>query len=233
MGSVSTARPVVGVVAGRHQVPRSWGTLPVQGMTAWVPGPVAAAGGLPLVLPVLPTEALPVAELLAPVDALLLAGGGDLDPATYGERPHPSTADVDRLRDEIEIALAREAIERGVPLLGLCRGMQVLNVALSGRLHQDIAGHALPPPGTHPVRTAAGSLARHLLGEQVDVSSLHHQAVSGLGDGVQATARAGDGVVEALELPGRPVLGVQWHPELQPGEGQKALCDWLVRSARP
>lgn len=230
---MTIGRPVVGIVATRHQVPRFWGTLPVQGMTEWVPGPVAAAGGLPLVLPVLPAETLPVADLLAPVDALLLAGGGDLDPATYGDLPDPSTVDVDRLRDDVEVALARVAIERGVPVLGLCRGMQVVNVALGGRLHQDVEGHVLPPPGTHAVHTASGSLSRQLLGARVDVRSLHHQAVAELGTGLRATARSDDDGIEAIELPGHPLLGVQWHPELQPDEGQKALFDWLVRSARP
>ena len=226
-------RPVVGVVAGRHLVPRSWGMLPVQGVTEWIPGPLAAAGAVPMVLPLLPQESLPVSACLARLDALLLAGGDDLDPGTYGDRPHPTTTGVDRQRDDIEIALGDAAIDLGVPVLGVCRGMQVLNVALGGRLCQDVADHALAAPGTHPVCTAAGSLARRLIGARADVNSLHHQAVADLGRRLRATAWSDDGVVEAIELPGHAVLGVQWHPELQPGELQKSVFDWLVRSARP
>ncbi len=140
---------------------------------------------------------------------------------------------MDRQRDDAEVALARAAIDHGVPVLGICRGMQVLNVALGGRLHQDVSGHALTPPATHPVRTASGSLARRLVGARLDVNSLHHQAVADLGRGVRATAWSDDGMVEAIELPGRAVLGVQWHPEMRPDEVQKALFEWLVRSARP
>ena len=140
---------------------------------------------------------------------------------------------MDPLRDESEIALLHAAIELGVPVLGICRGLQVLNVALGGDLRQDVPGHVLPPPGTHAVRSAQGSLVRELVGAATDVNSIHHQAVARLGRGLHATAWSDDGVVEAVELLGETVLGVQWHPELQPGAAQKALFDWLVRSAAP
>lgn len=226
-------RPVVGIVAGRHQVPRPWGVLPVQGTTEPLPDVLAAAGALPVVVPVLAPGALAAADLLGAVDALLLAGGGDLDPATYGADPHPRTEGADRLRDDTEVALARAAIELDLPVLGLCRGMQILNVALGGDLVQHVDGHLLTPPATHPITTVPGSLVAQLAGARPEVGSLHHQAVGRLGHGLVATAASDDGVPEALELPGRAVLGVQWHPELQPGAVQKALLDWLVRSARP
>jgi putative glutamine amidotransferase len=230
---VTAARPVVGVVAGRHLVPRPWGMLPVQGIGDLHPGLLAAAGAVPVALPLVAPDVLSPAAALAAVDALVLTGGGDLDPETYGGNAHPLITNVDRFRDDVEITLFNAAVELGVPVLGVCRGMQVVNVALGGALRQDVPGHVLPLPGTHQIRTSPGSLTRQLIGSRLDVNSLHHQAVAELGHGLRATASSDDDVVEAFELPGRAVLGVQWHPELQPGAVQKVLFDWLVRSARP
>ncbi len=232
---MKNGRPVVGVVAGRHQVQRHWGILPVQGIREPYPDLLASLGAVPVALPVVRSQLLPPAALLGAVDALVLAGGGDLDPASYGAAAHPSTGDVDRLRDETEIALARAAVGAGVPVLGVCRGLQILNVALGGGLHQDIGMDHILPGGRHPVRTAPGSLTRRLAGARPDVTSIHHQAVAGLGRGLQATAWADDGVIEALELRVRErvaALAVQWHPELEPGKVQQALFCWLVESAR-
>lgn len=230
-----TARPVVGVAAGRHLVPRPWGLLPVQGISAAYPDLLASLGAAPIALPVLPVEVLAPVASLAAVDALVLAGGGDLDPATYGARAHPSTDGVDRLRDDIEIALVNAAVELGVPVLGVCRGLQILNVARGGDLHQHIGTDHVLPGGSHPLRTASGSLTRRLVGPRPQVNSLHHQAVARLGRGLRATAWADDGVIEAVELPGRDgvaALAVQWHPELEPGDLQRGLFSWLIESAR-
>lgn len=239
-------RVVVGVVAGRHQVPRPWGMLPVQGIRDPFPALLAAAGAVPVALPVLERGSLSPYDVVEAVDALLLAGGGDVDPATYGVAPHPATRDLDRLRDDAEIELALAAVEAGVPVLGVCRGLQVLNVAYGGTLAQHIGTGHLLPHEKHRVRTAPGSITRRLVGEHAEVTSLHHQAVAHLGHGLRATAWADDGVVEAVELPGRDgvaALGVQWHPELEPGAVQQQLFGWLVdaalvgaaavRSARP
>lgn len=230
-----TGRVVVGVVSGRHQVPRPWGVLPVQGVTDPFPALLAGAGAIPVALPVLEQGVLPAYVLLEAVDALLLAGGGDVDPQLYGAPPDPVCRGVDWLRDDAEVALARAATRAGIPVLGVCRGMQVLAVAFGGDLHRDIGSDHVIPGGTHRIRTAPGSLTRRLVGERAQVSSLHHQAVAGLGHRLEATAWSDDGVIEAIELPGADgpaALGVQWHPELEPGTVQRALFGWLVDTAR-
>ena len=181
---------------------------------------VAAAGGIPVLLPPLPGVAAAVGRL----DGLLLTGGGDIDPARYGAQPHPRTGRVSVLRDAAELELLDAAMAAGLPVLGVCRGMQLLNVARGGTLCQhlpDNAGHT-PAPGTfgsHPVRVAAGTRLAGILGangDGVDVPTAHHQAVDRLGEGLVATAWAEDGVIEAMEpsAAGDPfLLAVQWHPE--------------------
>ena len=181
---------------------------------------VAAAGGIPVLLPPLPGVAAAVGRL----DGLLLTGGGDIDPARYGAQPHPRTGRVSVLRDAAELELLDAAMAAGLPVLGVCRGMQLLNVARGGTLCQhlpDDAGHT-PAPGTfgsHPVRVAAGTRLAGILGangDGVDVPTAHHQAVDRLGEGLVATAWAEDGVIEAVEpsAAGDPfLLAVQWHPE--------------------
>lgn len=186
---------------------------------------VQQAGGVPVLLP---PQLGPAArdDLFARLDGLLLTGGGDIDPARFGEPPHPTLDDVSPARDALELALGRRALEDGVPILAICRGLQVLNVALGGSLHQDIASdpgspiaHRQQEPreqATHQVKVQAGSRLAGVLGTlEVDVNSLHHQAVNRLGDGLRAVAAAPDGIVEGAEMAGGPpfVLGVQWHPE--------------------
>jgi putative glutamine amidotransferase len=187
---------------------------------------VQRAGGAALILPADPVWVTHPDEILDALDALLLAGGADLDPATYGAEPHGESHPGARERDEMEIALARRAIERDLPLLGVCRGMQVINVALGGTLHQhlpDLVGHLehRRNPGSfeqsdHDVRLDPGSLAARSAGEEVHVTkSHHHQGVDELGEGLVVTGRATlDDLPEAIELPDRRfALGVQWHPE--------------------
>jgi putative glutamine amidotransferase len=155
---------------------------------------------------------------------VVLAGGCDIDPATHGSEPHPSTGATSPERDAFELAIGRAALERDMPLLGICRGMQMLNVAAGGGVVQhlpDVVGHEehRHTPGVyadHRVRLEPGSLAARVVGrEQEPVKSHHHQGVDGLGDGVEATGWAvEDGVVEAIEMPGRRfAVGVLWHPE--------------------
>ncbi|MEV0203334.1 gamma-glutamyl-gamma-aminobutyrate hydrolase family protein [Nonomuraea sp. NPDC050691] len=180
---------------------------------------VVRAGGQPVLLP--PAgEPGPVAARL---DGLILAGGGDIDPARYQEEPHERVSYVRGFRDDAEFALLEAALEREVPYLGVCRGLQVLNVALGGSLHQhlpDVVGHTehSPGPGVFghlPVRPAPGSrLAKALGTEPVEVPHYHHQAADRLGRGLSVTATAADGTVEAVELDGHPfAVAVQWHPE--------------------
>jgi putative glutamine amidotransferase len=189
---------------------------------------VAAAGGRPVILP--PGHAL---DMLDVVDAVVLAGGSDVDPTLYGP-PDGRAFEVDRARDEREIALVRALRSRGIPLLGVCRGLQVLTVADGGSLIADLGPdlpHVAPEVG-HGVETSSGSILAGLLGTGSTVSSLHHQAVARPGSGWLPTCRAADGCIEGVEwvAPGWwPALGVQWHPELDHTGG--ALFGWLVNAA--
>ncbi|MGQ0573299.1 MAG: gamma-glutamyl-gamma-aminobutyrate hydrolase family protein [Pseudonocardia sp.] len=179
---------------------------------------VAAAGGVPVLLPSVPGAA-PAVDAL---DALVVTGGPDLDPAAYGADRHPHTGPPRVERDGAELAMLRRALDRGVPVLGVCRGHQVLNVALGGTLVQhlpDVVGQPRhnPSPGVFGstcIDVVAGSRVAAAVGARVVVQCHHHQAVDRLGDGLVVTGRATDGTVEAVELDGAPfVVGIQWHPE--------------------
>jgi putative glutamine amidotransferase len=190
-------------------------------------------------------------ELLKRLHGVLLTGGGDVDPARFGESPHATTADVSAARDELEIELTRWAVERCVPLLAVCRGLQVLNVALGGSLHQHIPSEPGSPLdhsqvelqtrarsiATHAVKVRDGSRLAGVLGVlEVDVNSFHHQAINRLGRGLKDVAWAPDSIVEGVELDddARFVLGVQWHPEELTGHDRTArnLFAALVQRAR-
>jgi putative glutamine amidotransferase len=204
---------------------------------------VERAGGLPVALP--PLESENVGPLLAQLSGLLLTGGPDLDPACYGAEPHAELGPIDHGVDVFEIALCREADRRGLPILGICRGAQVLNVAREGSLIQHLPEltdgtieHRQTEPGdrtTHEVRVAPDSgLAQTTGGGPVNVNSFHHQAIDRLGFGLRPVAWATDGVIEAVEGPddGRFVLGVQWHAETLTGEAEQlALFERLVQAA--
>ena len=185
---------------------------------------VERSEAIPLVLPASRPE--DAGALLDRLDGLLLSGGIDVDPALYGRPRHPRLGRVDRRRDEFELALTREAVARDLPILAICRGHQVLNVATGGTLIQDIPSEIVgavthDAPGrrtrrSHAVEVAPGSRLAEILGEGVhSVNSFHHQAVDELGAGLAVSARsAKDGLIEGVELPGRSfVIGVQWHPE--------------------
>ena len=183
--------------------------------------------------------------VLALVDGVLLTGGGDVDPAFYGADRHETVQDAEPGRDEFEIDLARRALEADVPLLAICRGAQVLNVALGGSLHMhlpDDAGgrveHRRPgsegPAASHEIRVARDSVLGHALGaDRVTVNSYHHQAVRKLGRGLRAVAHADDGVIEAVESTGPDfVVGVQWHAECMDAREQRALFEAFVEASR-
>lgn len=184
---------------------------------------IEAAGGVPLILPPL-TSAAAISRCAALVDGLLLSGGPDLDPAYFNEEPR-GTGVISPVRDHFELALLAEVIRLGKPVLGICRGMQVLNVFAGGDLYQDIPSqypealkHMQQAPawyGTHKVRLAPGSVLARLYGcTELRVNTFHHQAVRQVAPGFRVAAWAEDGLVEAIESAGPAfVVGVQWHPE--------------------
>lgn len=174
---------------------------------------VVQAGGNPVMLPPVGTW---TAESIAFLDALVIAGGADVDPAAYGAEKHEKTGEPRRDRDDAEFALVEAALKLDLPVLGVCRGMQVLNVALGGTLHQHIEGHN-PAPGVFEhtdIEVAPDTLLHAILGDRTNVQCHHHQSLDRVADGLEVTARAPDGTVEAVELEGaRFVVGVQSHPE--------------------
>jgi putative glutamine amidotransferase len=197
---------------------------------------VVAAGATPVLLPPVGSWS---GDAVSRLDGLLLAGGPDLDPASYDQPPHPETGRPRSERDATELALLDAALRTGVPVLGVCRGMQVLNVGLGGTLYQHLPerlGHTehLPTPGVFGrvrVKVAPDSRLAGYLGHEVEVSCHHHQAVDALGAGLVPVAWAGDGSVEAVELPGeRFAMGIQWHPEEDTTDIR--LFEALVRAAR-
>jgi putative glutamine amidotransferase len=177
---------------------------------------VELAGGVPVVLP--PLEAGAMATLLDRLDGVCLSGGPDLDPVAYGARAHELLGPTEPSLDRFELELARAADARGLPLLGVCRGAQTLNVARGGTLHQHLDGHRqteLASQTTHGVRLAQRSRAARTLGIcATEVNTFHHQAVDRLGSNLRASGWAADGTIEAIEDPRHPfLLGVQWHAE--------------------
>jgi gamma-glutamyl-gamma-aminobutyrate hydrolase PuuD len=210
-----------------YREPAAWGVWqqPADLLPVTYSAEVAAAGGVPVLLPpASPDEAAAECALDA-VAGLVLPGGADVDPARYGAAPDPQTGAPRTDRDAWELLLLRAALARGVPVLAICRGMQVLNVALSGTLVQhlpDLVGSDdhCPTPGVHgrhEVRLEPDSRVGELLGPSATVATYHHQAVAELGSGLAATGWAEDGVVEAVELEDGWVVGVQWHPEVYDG----------------
>jgi gamma-glutamyl-gamma-aminobutyrate hydrolase PuuD len=184
---------------------------------------VGAAGGVPVLLPPQPAGEAVVARVLGAVDGLVLSGGVDVDPARYGADRDPRTEPSRPQRDAWELALVQAALAAEVPLLAICRGAQVLNVALGGTLHQHLPAITAVSHGTQPnvfvptrVTVSPGTRIARILGEELDldVHCHHHQALDRVADGLEVTARSRDGVVEAVESPAhRFALGVQWHPE--------------------
>ncbi|WP_406677011.1 gamma-glutamyl-gamma-aminobutyrate hydrolase family protein [Moorella sp. ACPs] len=200
---------------------------------------ITAAGGLPLLLP--PVKPELAAGYLAIIDGLLLTGGGDIEPSFFNARPQAGLYKVLPERDAFELALTRAALAAGKPVLAICRGVQVLNVAAGGNLYQDIktevpgalehnqAGPREQP--SHDIKVIPGTRLAGILGAAARVNSLHHQAVRRVGKGLRVSAVAPDGLIEALEGDGEVVvIGVQWHPEDLYGHDrrQKYLFEYFV-----
>jgi putative glutamine amidotransferase len=213
---VTTVRPLIGVSTYLEAGAR-WGVWELEAalLPAGYPRLVQRAGGLAAMLP--PDAPEHAAATVARLDGLVIAGGPDVEPVHYGATPDPRTGPPARARDAWELALIQAALTARVPLLGICRGMQLLNVALGGTLTQHIDGHAVTPGvfGHHAVKPVPGTVYGDLAPEETAVPTYHHQAVDRLGTGLLPSAHAPDGTVEAVELPGPHwVLGVQWHPEM-------------------
>jgi putative glutamine amidotransferase len=215
-----------------YVTPASWGYWELE--AALIPfdyvKAVENAGGRPLLVP----PALDgVEETLDALDAIVFTGGPDVDPELYGEEAHPQTVGIHRLRDDAELGLLRAALDRDMPVLGICRGIQVLNVGMGGDLDQHLEGHRHDPPGQfleHEVEIAPGTKLAGMLGDKTTVMSHHHQGVNRIAPGLVESAYADDGLVEAVEAPAkRFAVGVLWHPEA----GQDArLFESLVTEAR-
>ncbi|WP_144790332.1 gamma-glutamyl-gamma-aminobutyrate hydrolase family protein [Kocuria palustris] len=219
----ASRRPRVGVTTYYQE--GTWGVWSSMGAivpSAYVEA-VASAGGAPMLLPPVGIDA----AALDVLDGLIIIGGPDVDPAHYGAEPHPET-DPKPLRDAFEIELTRAAMDRGLPVLAICRGAQILNVALGGTLHQhlpeitDRAHEYRPAPGEYgrvEFSTAPGSICRTLLGERAWSPCYHHQSLDRVADGLTVTASADDGTIEAVETAdGSWVVGVQFHPEENRGD---------------
>jgi putative glutamine amidotransferase len=218
-------RPTIGVTAATENVSYgAWREIPAVVSPASYVRAVQRAGGRAVLLLPDPEDVEDPDEVLDLIDALIVTGGaGDVDPALYDQKPHPETGPVQEERDAYELTLVRAAIGRRMPVLGICRGMQILNVVYGGGIEQhlpDAVGHEdhRHTPGTfadHEVDLETGSLAARAAGaERTPVKSHHHQGIREVGDGLVVTGRSADDTVEALEDPSCPfVLGVLWHPE--------------------
>ena len=245
---MSRARPLIGVSASLHDF-GDYGGVGVH-------RPVLDAGGLPMALPQLIDAIGPALDV---VDAVLLAPGRDIEPARYGQEPHALLAATEPQRDAFELALVAAALDRGLPVLGMCRGVQVLNVALGGTLVQDVslvaaahpsdpgwvrwkeveaasvAGLPVPPHPRHSISISSDSLLAGALGTtSIEVSSFHHQAIDQVGSGLEVVATSvPDGLPEAVEMPGRPVLAVQWElqEEWRVDPRFARVFDWFVEAA--
>jgi len=230
------ARPLIGISSYGRAGERQTFSLPCEYVDV-----VRLAGGVPVVLPAVEGE---IPELLDVIDALILPGGGDVDPAHYGGVRHDANYGISSERDGFELALARAALaRRDLPILCVCRGMQLLNVALGGDLvshipdrYGDKIAHRHPElkPVVHPVRIDPKSRIGSILGvTELTVQSVHHQAVGRLGTGLRAVAWSDDGVIEAVESDNhRLLMAVQWHPELGAlgDERQRRLFEALVKN---
>lgn len=218
--------PLIGCTTYRKTIPQASSPLDIIGLMPSYINAVVAAGGVPILIPLGLSDAQLMA-IFARIDGLLLPGGGDVDPTEYAGNPHDTMFGIDRDRDRVELLMARTAVAEQKPLLAICRGIQVLNVALGGSLYEDLRTH-LPNALTHdnfenyPASHIAHEVTIHSgtkLAQQIGqththVNSLHHQGINRLADNLVAAATAPDGLIEAVELPNHPyALGVQWHPE--------------------
>jgi putative glutamine amidotransferase len=239
-------KPLIGITAGKkfHEAKRSEEqSITISLETQYIES-AARAGAAVLVLPGNIDEAS-VGEAVSALDGIILSGGGDVMPLAYGQEPHPASLLQDPMRDRVEIAAIKGALAKGLPILGICRGIQILNVAMGGTLIQDIPSQvsgacqhysrAEGTTGMHTMEIEAGTLLSQVLGKtSLAVNSYHHQSIDKLGKGLRINARARDGVIEGVESDdGRPILAVQCHPEAAAAidPAMQALFAWLCDTA--
>ena len=243
-------RPRIGITSWHHRDEEERWEAVLDAYTKAVLG----AGGLPVILPIAPTEPVlsrvegPVLieEYLETIDGLIMTGGADIHPCFYGQIVLERCGEIDEERDRFEVELIHAARGRDLPFLGICRGLQVLNVALGGTLYQDLSYRAGTDPthmnsreqrgeAAHPVAVAPGSRLAAIIGaRELPVTSTHHQVIRDLAPGLTVSAVAPDGVIEGIEGPGRFLIAVQWHPERMAARHpeQLALFRSLVESTR-
>ncbi len=231
-----TVAPLIGIV-GRQKFGREIEGIPakmadhlIDMYVAGYSSGVIEAGGIPVNLPV----DLHPSKVIDRLDGVVLTGGTDVDPARYGQVAHAELLGIETERDEFEWAILAGALERETPVLGICRGLQVINVFQGGTLDQHVPEHArydvAPNTEVHGVDFVSGSVLHSLYGDTHKVNSLHHQSVAEVGQGLTVTGRDPEGGVEALEM-GDSVLAVQWHPEMMDGRATDPLFGWLVDRA--
>lgn len=228
------SRPTIVVSSVRERLPTGFGDLDCTRLISEYTDILYCVGAQPVILPV--TDR-PPSELLANTDALVLTGGGDINPALYDQDEDPSVYGIRSDRDTFEAALYHNAIALGLPIFAICRGMQLVNVLRGGTLVQHVEGHwqpADPAKPFHRVEIEAGSLLSAATGEAAEfaVNSYHHQSLGELGHGLKVTARCGE-VVEAVESRDADLIAVQWHPELMASTDrlQRALFEDFVQRA--
>lgn len=239
---MSEDRPIIGIVAALEQARYGvWDSLCALTPFSYIQA-VQRAGGTAILIPADAELAAEPDAILDRIDGLMLAGGADIDPDSYGAQRHPETINTVPARDEIELALTRAAWDRDMPVLGICRGMQLLNIARGGTLNQhvpDTVGHGEHrrvlgsfAGSEHGVELDSGSLAARAAGElEHETKSHHHQGVDSIGEGLVVTGHSSlDSLPEAIEAPDRTyVLGVQWHPEADP---ESQVVESLIEEAR-
>lgn len=224
-------KPLIGFTPTPQVEETDHGTFRRNALTAYYSKAIEAAGGIPVMLPAHYQE---VGEMLDRIDGLVLSGGGDIDPARFGQDLHPKSDEIDAERDAFEYAIFHEAVRRDMPVLGICRGLQLINTALGGTLYQDIGDlkadaqehrqHSVPvhaeqtyhtvtlAPGNHPLREILGT-------DTLDVNSFHHQGIDRLAEPLTAIAQSDDGLIEAIDYPDMTFcIAVQWHPEMLAGD---------------
>tara|TARA_Y100000996_G_scaffold88329_1_gene61828 strand:- start:1950 stop:2669 length:720 start_codon:yes stop_codon:yes gene_type:complete len=230
-------KPLIGITGRRRKGEMLRGSLKVMNHLPfdvyWVDYAqgVIAAGGVPVFLPL----SLDPAEIIPRLDGILMSGGADIDPKRYGAEPEPELQSIEPARDEFELKILELVYECELPVAGICRGLQILNVHAGGSLYQDVPPHSVrdkaPSTRVHDITTEKGSILEKLYGEKLEVNSLHHQSIKTLGKHFSASATSNDGIVEGIEHSQLPIVAVQWHPEMLDTRDSDPIFRWLVSKA--